>query len=304
MTKIWTDQPLPTLQSMLNIVCPVKIVDVGANSLFSDPPPYTPLLNASIASVVGFEPNQRALTKLNEKKGAHETYLPHVIGDGKKHTLHYCQASGMTSLLEPNPQVLNLFLGFPDWGRVLGTEEVNTVRLDDIPETTMFDYLKIDIQGGELMVFQNATERLKNAVLIHTEVEFIPMYKNQPLFAEVDHFLRQQGFMLHRFDSMYSATLKPVNPYACLNQTLSADAIFIKDITRLQAMTSEQLLKLAVILHECYQSYDLTLYLLSEYDRRTGKNYAEPYQKILVSIESRLAFCHTARTLNRAIGSF
>src|ERR1700704_4992440 len=31
--------------------------------------------------------------------------------------------------------VLNLFHGFMEWGRVLATEEVETVRLDDIVET-------------------------------------------------------------------------------------------------------------------------------------------------------------------------
>lgn len=54
------------------------------------------------------------------------------------------------------------------------TREVETVRLDDVPETASVDLLKIDIQGGELMVFQNAERRLADALVIQTEVEFLP----------------------------------------------------------------------------------------------------------------------------------
>ena len=41
----------------------------------------------------------------------------------------------MTSLLEPNQELLALFHGFSDWGKVLQTEEIDTIRLDDVAET-------------------------------------------------------------------------------------------------------------------------------------------------------------------------
>ena len=52
--------------------------------------------------MVGFEPNPDALAELNRKKGPHETYLPHAIGDGQTHQFKVCRAPGMSSLLEPN----------------------------------------------------------------------------------------------------------------------------------------------------------------------------------------------------------
>ncbi len=105
----------------------VKVVDIGANPIDSDPP-YAGMLRAGEAEVVGFEPNRAALATLDARKGPLERYFPHAVGDGARHTLRICQAPGMTSLLEPDPAVLSLFHGFPDWGRVIATEEVETVR--------------------------------------------------------------------------------------------------------------------------------------------------------------------------------
>jgi hypothetical protein len=141
--------------------------------------------------------------------------------------------------------------------------------------------LKIDIQGGELMVFQNAPERMSQALLIQTEVEFMPMYLGQPLFTDVDLFLRQRGFMLHRLEPMVTRDIAPLlfgtDPYEGHSQILWADAIYMRDITRLEALDADQLLRLAVILHDCYKAYDCALYLLREYDRRTSQNYRNIY---------------------------
>jgi hypothetical protein len=192
-----------------------------------------------------------------------------------------CQAPGMTSLLKPNPDVLNLFHGFPDWSRVVTTEEVDTVKLDDIPETAGIDLLKMDIQGAELMVLRNARKRLKDVLVIQTEVEFLQMYVDQPLFADIELFLRKKGFVFHRFFPLISRTIKPMlvdnNIYAGLSQSLWADAIFVRDFTHPEHLSERQILAIATILHDCYQSYDLVLNLLHEYDKRTGKKIADGY---------------------------
>ena len=228
------------LKELAGIDVHVKVVDVGASNL-GGITPYAPLLAAGIADVVGFEPNPRALDRLNQLKGPHETY--------------------MSSLLQPNPKVLHLFHGLPEWGRVTEEITVNTVRLDDMPETAGLDLLKMDIQGAELMVLRHAEERLKNALVIQTEVEFLPMYVDQPLFSDMDIFLRERGFVLHRFYPTVSRVIKPLivdnNPLAGLSQLLWADAIFVRDFTRPEVLSNRQLLTMAEILHDCYGSVDL-----------------------------------------------
>ena len=61
------------------------------------------------------------------------------------------------------------------------TNTLSTVRLDDVSEIDNVDYIKIDIQGAELGVFRNGTDRLRDCPVIHTKVEFLPMYEGQPL---------------------------------------------------------------------------------------------------------------------------
>jgi len=271
---------VPTFKELTGSEPKIKIVDIGANPIDGEAP-YSPLLRAGLAHVVGFEPNTEALAKLQTQKGPGDTYLPYAVGDGARHTLNICAAPGMTSLLTPNPTVLNLFHGFPHWGKITSTREVETVRLDDVAETAGVDLLKIDIQGGELSVFQNAENRLADAVVIQSEVEFLPLYQGQPLFSDVDQFLRQHGFVLHRFFPEVSRVIQPLvvdnNIYAGLSQIVWADAIFVKDFTRLGVLSDRQLINMAAIVHECYRSFDLALHLLIELDRRAQSQLATNY---------------------------
>lgn len=251
----------------------IRIVDIGANPIGGDPP-YADLLADGRAEIIGFEPNPAALAVLQAEMGTAETYLPHAVGDGGRHVLHICQAPGMTSLLKPDPAVLGLFHGFPEWGRVLSTEPVDTVRLDDLEQTRGTEMIKIDIQGAELMVLQNATDRLATTLLVQSEVEFLRLYHGQPLFADVDSFLRGHGFMLHRFFPSVSRVVRPLlvnnDVFAGLSQIVWADAVFIRDLSRLELLADAQLIALATLLHHCYRSVDVALHLLSEHDRRTG----------------------------------
>ena len=272
--------PPPPLHQILSLSCRLKIVDVGANPVDGDAP-YTRLLAAGVAQVIGFEPSPDALAELDRQKGPHETYLPYAVGDGGPATLRLCVRSGMNSILEPDHKVLSLFYGFSEWAQVLQTVEMPTVRLDDVPETAGLDLLKIDIQGGELMVFQNAPQRLAEALVIHTEVEFMPMYVGQPLFSDIDLFLRGFGFMLHRFEPLVTRDFKPllfgVDHNLGHSQVLWADAIFVRDLTRLELLSPDQLLKTAVILHDVYRSYDVVLHLLRAHDRAAGEGFGDVY---------------------------
>jgi FkbM family methyltransferase len=142
----------------------INIVDVGANALAGgagEPPPQPPyqsLLDKGLALLVGFEPDPAAFLKLQAIKGPRERYLPVAVGDGKRHQLRLCKMSGMNSLLAPNFDLLNLVHRHGAWAQVMSVVDVDTSRLDDIAEIEAMDYLKIDIQGAEMLVFENATE--------------------------------------------------------------------------------------------------------------------------------------------------
>ena len=262
----------------------IDVVDIGANPVDGEPP-YAGILQAGFARVTGFEPNPIALAKLEEDKGENETYLPFAVADGEIHEIKFCNSSCMTSLLEPNHDLLQFFHGFPEWGQVVARHQINTVRLDDVEEIENLDYLKIDIQGGELCVFENATERLADCLVIQTEVEFLPMYVDQPLFSEVEIFLRGQGFLFHRFEPLSSRVIQPVlmdnNVHKDFVQVSWADAVFVRDFTRLVDLEPGKLMKLESILHDVYGSYDLVLRALMARDAFVGSGHATVYLQTL-----------------------
>ncbi|KOG56860.1 FkbM family methyltransferase [Streptomyces virginiae] len=254
---------------VLSLVQPDRhthVVDIGANPIDGDPP-YLDMLRSGLCRVTGFEPQSDALEDLQRRKGPFETYLPAAIGDGASHTLRITSASGMTSLFRPDPNRLRLFNGFGEWGKVVEEIAIPTQRLDDIPEVTPFDLLKIDIQGAELMVFQGAPVKLAEAVAVHTEISFVPLYEGQPVFGDVDQELRRHGFIPHTFAAIKHWPIAPVvfggDFRRAQHQILEADIVYVRDFAHAEEMTDEQLKQLALIAHHVYGSTDLTYYCLS-----------------------------------------
>ncbi len=247
------------------------VVDIGANPIDGDEPPYLKMLADGLCRVTGFEPQPEALAKLQADKGPHEQYLPHVVGDGGEHTLHVCAASGMTSLLEPDPMMFG-YLHFDKWAQVLDRIPVQTRRLDDITEIKHMDFLKIDIQGGELAVFQNGYDALAETVVVHTEVAFIPLYIDAPNQGQIDLELRGQGFVPHCFTVVRKWAIPPAvidgDPRKSLNQIYEADIVYVRDFTHPDSMTAEQLKHLALIAHHCYGSVDLALHCIMLLEQR------------------------------------
>ena len=278
-------EPLDSISSLLAEPITVKVVDIGANPI-DHAPPYRKMLQRGMAHVIGFEPHPEAMAKLQASKGPNEQYFPYVLGDGAVHTMHYCYASGMNSLLVPNRELFQYFHGLAEWGRILRTEQVQTRRLDDVAEVDDIDLLKIDVQGAEMQIFQNAPRKLSNTLVIHTEVVFLPVYEQQPLASELDEYLRRQGFLFHRYMHLASRVVAPMtvgdNVHAGLSQTFEGDAVYVRDFRRFQELQPEKLLKLAVILHDIYRSYDLAYRALMQRDKVLGTDLSEAYIDALI----------------------
>jgi FkbM family methyltransferase len=262
----------------------LKVIDVGASPI-DGLPPYQPLFDAGRVDLVGFEPDADQYRRLLALERPHATYLPHAIGDGSEGVLHICKSAGMTSLLEPDAEILQHFHGVPQWGTVLRTLPIATKRLDDIPEAQNADYLKLDLQGGELGVLRGAPRLLQQVLVVHLEVQFVPFYKDQPLFAELDQALRQAGFFFHRFlpiSSLVFAALPIQNrPDEGLSQQLWSDAVYVRRFTDFRRLEESALLKIATLLNDLYGSFDLCALALEHADRRANTQRARQYRGAL-----------------------
>jgi FkbM family methyltransferase len=258
----------------------LKIVDVGAMSLGEGTDPYSPLVAATPCDIYGFEPGAAELDKLSASAKPGRHYLPYFIGDGSARTFYACNFNMTSSLFEPNTALLAKFQNLEELTRVEKTFQVETKRLDDIPELEGTDFLKIDVQGAELMAFEGAARLLDQALVVHTEVQFVPLYKGVPLFGEIDIHLRSKGFALHRL-SQAGRTFKPLvfmnDVNATLSQILWGDAVYVRDFMQFDQLSGITLLKLATILHETYRSVDLAAFALAAYDRQNGSDLQQTY---------------------------
>jgi FkbM family methyltransferase len=275
------------LRDLVRVSRPSSILDIGANPVDGHPP-YREMLDYGLCTVTGFEPQQRALEFLEQHKGPLERYLPHVVGDGREQRLKITKAEGMTSLLTPDQNQLRLFNLFAEWGSVVEERDVQTHRLDDL-DIDDFDLLKIDVQGAELMVLQNGRERLREAVAVHTEVSFVPLYLGQPTFGDVDAELRSQGFVPHSMPDVKQWAIAPTvfndNAYTPGNQLLEADIVYVRDLAHPERMTSDQLSHLAMIAFHIYGSVDLAVFCVIELQQR-GRAPEDAVEQLMQLFES------------------
>lgn len=73
----------------------------------------------------------------------------------------------------------------------------NSITLKSFMEENFIekiDFLWMDIQGAELMALQGLDDYIDKVNTIYTEVEFMEIYKNQPLFSDIKKFLEKNSF--------------------------------------------------------------------------------------------------------------
>jgi hypothetical protein len=115
--------------------------------------------------------------------------------------------------------------------------------------------------------------------MIVCEVEFIQLYHGQPLFADVDAWMRAHGMRLHKFLGMGGRVMKPLSFNGSTvypSQCMWSDAVYTRDLFALDRFSGEQLLKFA-LLAERYDSQDLALYVLRCYDARENDDLGQLY---------------------------
>ena len=82
---------------------------------------------------------------------------------------------------------------------------IRQVRLDSVLLDKDIDILKLDLQGYEMEALKGCSGILDSIKVITLEVAFIKAYENQPLFGDIDLFLRDNNFRLFNFSSLWHA---------------------------------------------------------------------------------------------------
>lgn len=105
-------------------------------------------------------------------------------------SLHITRSPGGSSVFRPARAFLDQF---PESGRfdITHSIKMEATTLDSL-SLQEIDFLKIDTQGSELAILQGGVTQLQRLVGLEVEVEFAQMYEGQPLFADVDKFVRER----------------------------------------------------------------------------------------------------------------
>jgi len=264
------------------IECKFTIIEIGALQLSDKEPFYELLEHFPNSKIIGFEIEEKVCDEMNLKAPKGVEYYPHALGEkNEKRKLYNTQHPMCTSLYKPNDKFQCLYNNL-HFGLFKDETEIDTITLDTFVDKYNIDdvdFIKIDVQGAELDIFKGGKNALKNVIKIICEVEFVPMYENQPLFGDVCSFLKQYDFMFNKFKGFGGRTLKPIiakeGPNA-ISQCMWSDAVFIHHVEKIQNLDDKKLLKLS-LLSAIYNSIDLAYFCLLIYDKRNSSNIARDW---------------------------
>jgi FkbM family methyltransferase len=178
----------------------VRLVDVGArDGIDLRWAPYYAALD-----VIAFEPDEVECDRLNAASWPYAvTHLPVALGavNGVEATLRVCRSPGCSSLLQPNRALRGEFAYAANMD-VTKEVPVTLSRMDAVVRWQP-DVMKLDTQGTELDILRGAGELLDETLAVELEVEFKPQYEGQALCAEIDTFMRSEGFQLRGLRRTY-----------------------------------------------------------------------------------------------------
>ncbi|HWE35738.1 MAG TPA: FkbM family methyltransferase [Isosphaeraceae bacterium] len=152
---------------------------------------------------IGFDPDAEECARLERLngEGARVRFVPAGLGPAVGSSrLHLTREPACSSLYPPDLEAMRQR---PELSCIepTGTATIPLTTLDAWAATDgldRVDILKLDTQGSELDILRGSERLLPTVRAIEVEVEFNPIYRGQPLFGDVDRFLRDRGFVLWR----------------------------------------------------------------------------------------------------------
>jgi FkbM family methyltransferase len=202
---------------------------------------------------VGFEADADECARLNESARRGHRYIQAFLGpDEGTHTFHVTRSAACASLLRPNAALLARFAELSSLFHVEREVTVQTTTLDASVTANQLpapDFIELDTQGSELGILSGAERLLRATVFaVQVEVEFTPLYIDQPLFADVDSFLRARGFHLMDLSRYRGRRASAGLQIPTRGQLLWGHALYLKDFQGLEPASIPRLAVIATLL--------------------------------------------------------
>ncbi|MBL7848373.1 MAG: FkbM family methyltransferase [Cyclobacteriaceae bacterium] len=179
------------------------------------------------AKMYSFEPDQATMSELRRRTNRfQERVKVFNFGIGAKtesRDLTINRSSGGNSFLDISPDISQFAEG--DWTEPVTKTQAEIQTLDHfcaVNGIESIDLLKVDTQGFEMEVLKGGSLVIvpSRTKLIHIEVLFIELYKNQAFFDQVYQELTNRGF---RLVGLYNPFYKTEEPH----YLLWCDALFV-----------------------------------------------------------------------------
>ena len=202
---------------------------------------------------IGVEPDERSNKELENKKLFKNIKILNKFAWNKKTKVEFnlCKTPTVSSAYKPNRQLLNQF---PNAQRfdVIKTELLQAEPLFKNQSEPLFkervdreiDFIKLDIQGGELNALKGLGDSIDDCLGMEIEVEFSEMYKSQPLFGDVHSFLKNKGFYFCDFVNLCRWERDSYNGFG---RCMFGDGLWLRELKTLELKNSEAYLKYAAI---------------------------------------------------------
>jgi len=186
-----------------------------------------------VIALIGFEPDKEEYLDLLHNKGAMDSVYPYALyRESGKVCINLTRSRGCSSLYRPNFDFLNCYPD-PERYEVEDSVSVEATTIDALYEKSVLtnvDFIKIDVQGAELDILTGGESFLnKNILGLEIEVEFQPLYRDQPMFSDVDAFARRKlGLQMQDLRKTYWKYKSGINVGASKGQLIFGDALYFR----------------------------------------------------------------------------
>lgn len=189
---------------------PITIFDIGACE-GEDSIRYANLFPQS--DIYAFEPLPQNLKKINDatvqykkkniavfpyalsdKTGDSVFYVSSGAPEGQENNKEWDFGNKSSSLLPPDKHIE--IVKFIDFKKEM---QVKTITLDTFCQNNQIisiDFIHMDVQGAELMVLNGAKKSIFSIKAIWLEVSKVTLYKDQPLYGDIEKFMSENNFIL------------------------------------------------------------------------------------------------------------
>lgn len=182
---------------------PLVVFDIGCRWGFQDK--WKRLLPH--IELMGFDADEAACDSLEESQrvSANQVVAKALGAEKGKGELFVTIEPACSSLFQPDLELIKDRPALSQSTKLIAVTPIELTTLDEFGIAngiSEIHFMKLDVQGAELNILKGSQHFLKSVRALEVEVEFNPIYQGQPLFSDIDIFLRAQGFCLWRLSHL------------------------------------------------------------------------------------------------------